>query len=308
MKDRKEQLFTRTPVVWLGAMLCCALWGSAFPSIKIGYELMKIASEDTAAQILYAGCRFFLAGILVVVFGSIGSRKVLIPRRDELAPIMLLSLFQTILQYFFFYVGLAHTSGVKASIIVGTNVFISVLVAGVLFRMEQVTARKMIGCVIGFLGVIVINVWGSGLEGGIVWNGEGFIFLSAVSYAFSSAIIKKFSKTHNPVLFSGYQFMFGGAVMAIAGYALGGTLHTDHPAGAIAMLMYLAAVSAAAYTIWSILLKYNPVSKVAVFGFMNPVFGVILSAVFLHEGNLLSPGSIVALILVCAGIYIVNRR
>ena len=60
-----EQFMTKSIVVWIGAMICCALWGSAFPCIKIGYRLMQIGAGDTASQILYAGCRFTLAGILI---------------------------------------------------------------------------------------------------------------------------------------------------------------------------------------------------------------------------------------------------
>jgi len=66
-------------------------------------------------------------------------------------------------------------------------------------------------------------------------------------------------------------------------------------------------LSAVAYSLWGILLKYNPVSKVAVFGFMNPVCGVILSAVLLGETDSLSVMSVAALVLVCMGIYIVNH-
>ena len=75
------------------------------------------------------------------------------------------------------------------------------------------------------------------------------------------------------------------------------------------LLFYLAFLSAAASTLWGILLKYNPVSKIAVFGFMNPVFGVLLSALLLREGRqALGMKSVAALLLVCAGIYIVNRN
>ena len=68
---KKEQLMTRTVVVWLGALLCCALWRSAFPCIKIGYQLFEILSGATATQILFAGCgRFTLAGILAIIIGK----------------------------------------------------------------------------------------------------------------------------------------------------------------------------------------------------------------------------------------------
>ena len=64
-----EENMKKTVVVWLGAMLCCLLWGSAFPCIKIGYELWSIESTDTASQILFAGMRFVLAGILAIIIG-----------------------------------------------------------------------------------------------------------------------------------------------------------------------------------------------------------------------------------------------
>ncbi len=307
MKSKKDSLLTNNLVVWLLAMICCALWGSAFPCVKIGYRLMDIASTDSASQLLYAGCRFFLAGILVILMGSAGERKFIHPVKGEYSKIMFLSLFQTILQYVFFYLGLARTSGVKASIIEGMNVFVSLLIAVYIFKMEKITAQKLIGCVIGFAGVVLINVWGGSLEGGFALTGEGFIFLSTVAYGFSSGIIKNYSKEHDTVMLSGYQFLFGGAVLAVIGLLLGGRL-TQFSGAAAGMLLWLAFVSAAAYTLWGILLKYNPVSKVAVFGFMNPVFGVLLSALLLKEGDQLGISSLLALILVCTGIYIVNRR
>ena len=95
--------------------------------------------------------------------------------------------------------------------------------------------------------------------------------------------------------------------MAICGLLAGGRLTVWSGSG-IAMLIYLALVSAVAYSLWGILLTYNPVSKVAVFGFMNPVFGVLLSALFLSEKDTLGWSSILALVLVCLGIYIVNHQ
>ena len=75
---------------------------------------MEIAAADTASQILYAGYRFTLAGVLTIVLGSILQRKILLPKRSAIGKIGLLSLLQTVLQYLFFYIGLAHTTGVKA--------------------------------------------------------------------------------------------------------------------------------------------------------------------------------------------------
>lgn len=301
----KEQFMTKTVVVWLGALLCCALWGSAFPCIKIGYQLFEIPSDATATQILFAGCRFTLAGILAIIIGSVLNHKILIPKQGSWGKIAKLCMLQTVAQYLFFYIGLANTSGVKASIIEGVNVFISILVASLIFRQEKLTARKMLGCIIGFAGVILVNITG-GIDMAFTFTGDGFIVLSTIAYAFSSVMIKRYSQEENPVTLSGYQFVLGGLIMVVCGLLMGGRLTVISGTG-IAMLLYLAVISAVAYSMWGVLLKYNPVSRVTVFGFMNPVFGVILSAVFLKESDSVGVVCILALILVCAGIYIVNR-
>lgn len=301
----KEKWMQKTVVVWLGALLCCALWGSAFPCIKLGYRYFQIASDDTASQILFAGCRFALAGVLAIAIGSILGKRLLLPRKSAWGKIAMLSLFQTIIQYVFFYVGLANTTGVKASIIEGVNVFIAILVASLLFHQEKLTARKLLGCAVGFAGVVLVNVTGSGLDMSFCFTGEGFIFLSTIAYAFSSVFLKRYSKEEDPVMLSGWQFVFGGLILAVCGLLAGGRLTAVTGAG-VAMLFYLAVVSAAAYSLWGILLKYNPVSRVTVFGFMNPVFGVLLSALLLQETESLGVMSVAALILVCVGIYLVN--
>lgn len=302
-----DNFFSRTIVVWLGAMICCALWGSAFPCIKLGYAWMNIEASDTATQILYAGCRFTMAGVLTIIIGSILQKEILLPKASSIPKIAWLSLLQTVIQYLFFYIGLAHTSGVKASIIEGVNVFVAIVVAGYIFKQETVTARKMLGCLIGFAGVVLVNLSGGGIDATFHFNGEGFIFLSTVSYAFSSVFMKRYTKTENPIILSGYQFVLGGLIMAIAGGILGGRLG-NFSGAAIGMLLWLAVVSAVAYSLWGILLKYNPVSKVAVFGFMNPVFGVILSAILLQEAKTIGISAVISLVLVCVGIYIVNRK
>lgn len=301
----KKEFMTKTIVVWCGALICCILWGSAFPCIKIGYALMNIPSSDTAAQILYAGYRFTLAGIMAILIGSIAHKKFLHPSKKSIKKIFVLSMFQTVIQYLFFYIGLAHTDGTKASIITGMNVFVAIIVSSLIFHLEKISAKKVLGCIVGFIGVLLVNITGGKLDMSISLNGEGFIFLSTVSYAFSSVMLKKYSATENTVMLSGWQFLVGGIIMSISGLIMGGELSTFNSDG-ILMLLYLAFVSAVAYSLWSLLLSYNNVSRVAVFGFMNPVFGFLLSAVLLNELKSINFYAIIALLCVCIGIWIVN--
>lgn len=303
MKSR-EKFMKKPLVVWIGAMICCGLWGSAFPCIKIGYRMFGIGRVDTASQILFAGYRFTLAGILTIVIGSLLERKILLPGKKSAGMILRLSMLQTVIQYLFFYIGLANTTGVKASIVGGTNVFVAILVASLVFCQEKLTLKKTAGCLMGFCGVVIVNL--NGIDMQLNVKGEGFIFISAIAYAFSSVFLKRYSRKENPVLLSGWQFFTGGILMSICGAAMGGKVEGFTTASSV-MLLYMALISAVAYSLWGILLKYNPVSRVAVFGFMNPVFGVVFSALLLGETGQAGYSSIAALVLVCAGIWMVNR-
>ena len=97
---QKQNTLTKTGIVALLACVCCILWGSAIPVIKTGYRLMQVDSADTASQIVFAGVRFTLAGILVLIFASIKERKVMIPDREILKYAVPVCLAQTVGQYF----------------------------------------------------------------------------------------------------------------------------------------------------------------------------------------------------------------
>ena len=135
--EPKNHILTRTVIVVIAAMFCCLLWGSAFPCIKLGYQLFEIPAGDSATQILFAGIRFALAGVLTILAGSVLQKKLLMPAKESLPKVFRLALVQTVLQYVFFYIGLAHITGVKGSIVNAVNVFFTILVSCMLFRMEK---------------------------------------------------------------------------------------------------------------------------------------------------------------------------
>lgn len=304
--NQKKTFITTALGIGLLACLCCLLWGSATPAIKIGYEWFGIGAGDVASRILFAGVRFILAGILTAIFGSLIAGKPLFPQKSSWGMICKLGLVQTVFQYIFFYMGLAYTTGVKSAIINGSQTFITIVLACLVFRYEKLTMQKFLGCLIGFAGVIVINFDPSGLTGGFTFRGEGAILIAAIAYALSSALVKNYSQKENPVVLSGYQFIFGGIIMTIVGVLMGGKL-TGWCFRSILLLLYLALISSVAYSVWGILLKHNPVGKVAIYSFTNPIFSVLLSFVFLHETSSFGLELVVSLGLVCCGIWLVNR-
>lgn len=307
-KNEKESFFApylKKPLIVAAiAIFCCALWGSATPCIKIGYKLMR-PDASVASTVLFAGLRFFLAGIFTVLIFSAARRRFLYPRPSNTGRILTVSLFQTVLQYIFFYMGLSLTSGVKGTIASGSGAFFAILIASLVFRQERLGWRKILACVLGFCGIVIINLNGLELTAQL---GDLFVIISAIAYATSTVLMKRFSRYEDPVVISGYQFIVGGAVMIIGGLAFGGRV-TVNSVPAVLMLVYLALLSAAAYSLWGILLKYNPVSRVSIYNFMTPVFGVLLSWLMLTEAsNVKVINVVISLLLVCAGIFLLNFK
>jgi drug/metabolite transporter (DMT)-like permease len=287
------------------AVLCCMLWGSAFPAVKAGYALLHVAKTDTAAQMLFAGWRFFLAGLILLTLSALGRKSLAVPR-DRMVSVIGLGLIQTTLQYVFFYVGLAHATGVKSSIMNATGAFFGVILAHFLYKNDRLTPRKVAGCLLGFAGVLAVNLGGKGLDFEFSPLGEGCVVVAAFILAAASIWGKTISQKVDPMVMTGWQLAIGGAVLLAIGEVAGGHLG-GFDIRSLTLLAYMAALSAAAFALWSLLMKHNPVGMLAVFNFLIPVFGVLLSALFLHE-PILAWKNAAALALVCAGIWLVTRK
>lgn len=297
--------FSDPRVVIALALLCCLLWGSSYPAIKTGYAWFGIARHDIPTQLVFAGWRFLGAGLILLAW-AVATRKAIwglgfVAGRQ----LVVLGLAQTTLQYVFFYVGLAHTTGVKGSIMNATGTFFSVLLAHWVYHNDRLSHAKLWGCVVGFAGVMVVNLGRGTLDMDFTLLGEGFVVIAAFVLAAASIYGKQVSQRMDSVVMTGWQLGLGGVALLAIGWGLGGSL-TGFTWGTTVLLVYLALLSSAAFSLWSILLKHNRVSQVTVFNFTVPIFGAALSAVFLGEA-LLEWKNLLALVLVCGGIWLVTR-
>ena len=296
----------RGPVIILLALFCTILWGTAYPAVKIGYELFAIDAADGFGKLLFAGLRFTLAGLMTLAVSIMLQKKLVVPEHRHWSGIALLGIVQTTCQYIFFYLGLANTSGVTGSILYALATFFVVIFAHFMFPDDRMTLQKMIGCCIGFAGVFLITFDGSGMGGGFVFTGEGFIMLSTLSSALGSIISRSVTQGQDPVVVTGYQLTGGGLLLILIGLCGHGQFD-DVTGRGLLLLLYMAFLSAAAFTVWTMLLKYNPASRIAIYNFLIPIFGTTFSVMFLGE-SIFNARSLLALVLACAGIYIVNKE
>lgn len=305
-KLTKKQLFFVTTLI---AIFCNILWGSAFPVLKIVYKEMNISGKDLAQNITFISFRFFLAGVILIALGLLSHKPLFTITKKQWLWIILLGVFNTTFQYFFFNIGVANTSGIKAAILGQVGIFFSIVLAHFLTRDDKLNIRKIAGLFLGFLGLILINLGGE-IKGLFSFSfiGEGFMILSGLFSAISMFIAKKIGKEVSSKVYSGWQTVIGSILLFLIGIALGGNPSAlEFTPKATVLFIYLAFLSSIAFGLWYAILQYRNISELSLFKFVVPVSGSILTALFVPSEHLL-PVHLFALLLVCLGIVIVNVR
>ena len=301
--EKLDRIFGTPVYAVLLAIFCNVLWGSAFPFIKLGYRLFSIDSGNTASILCFAGVRFMLGSFLVLL-GSVllQNRVPRFPRGRTAVECCALGLWQTTLQYAFYYMAVAALTGAFGGILNSTQSFLGVIFAHFLYgNADRMTPAKTLGCALGFAGVLIgtLGNHGSGSSWGIFC-----MLLATVIFTLSGPWNKAVTKKADSFAVCFINLFVGGAALFVLGTALGGHLGSVNPLG-ILVLLYLAFICGAGYVLWALLMKNNPVSRIAIFGFVNPVVNV-LSAV-LNGEPLFRWQYLAALVFVCVGIWLVNK-
>ena len=303
-KSKLDQFFSIPAAAVLMAIVCNVLWGSAFPFIKLGYRLFAIDSADTASILCFAGVRFMIGAVLVWLAGlALNHRPLPMPRGKTLASACGLGLWQTAAQYIFYYSAVALLTGAMGGILNSTQSFLGVIFAHFLYgNADRMTPAKALGCVLGFAGVLVGTL---GNHGGGSAFGIFAMLLATVIFTLAGPWNKSVTKKADSFAVCFLNLFVGGAALLVLGLLLGGRLTVVSAAGVLDLL-YLAFICGAGYVIWALLMKNNPVSRIAIFGFVNPVVNVLLSAL-LNGEPLFRWQYMGALVLVCVGIWLVNK-
>ena len=302
----KSQLILITSLI---AIFCNLLWGSAFPALKIVYSEMDIASNDLGGTITFISIRFFLAGLILFIFGIFTGAPLFKINLRQILLITILGVFNTTLQYFFFNIGVNNTPGIKASILGQVGIFFSVILAHFIYKDDRLNLRKILGLALGFLGLILINL-NKGSDGLLEFTllGEGFMIFSGLVSALAMFVAKKIGKELPSIVYTSWQMLIGAVLLFIVGYFMGGDISALHftPKGTL-ILLYLALLSSIAFCLWYYILQFRKIGEISLYKFVVPISGTILTALFIPAEHLL-PIHIIALLLVALGIIIVNKK
>ena len=297
-------IFQRRGWVALLALTAAVAWGWAYPLIKLGFDEFGITKDMTASKMLFAGVRFTLSGLIVLAIAKAKGVSLRVNKPSGMAYILGYALMNTTIHYAFFYIGLSHSEGARAAILNSLGVFTLVLLACAFFKSDKLTPAKILGCVIGFAGIMVLNV-GGGSGGGFTFMGDGMIILNAVCSAFAGLMTRGLGRHANVFAATGYSLALGGVMLVLPGLFMGGTLPAITATG-IGILFLLICISSLGFTLYNKLLSCNPVGKVAIFNSLIPVVGAVTSCLCLGEPFYWKYA--VAALLAMTGIYIINAK
>jgi drug/metabolite transporter (DMT)-like permease len=302
-------IFQRPVWVALLAFTAAFSWGWAFPLVKLGFAEYGITQNMTASKMLFAGLRFGLAGIIILLIAATTGRsfsyKSTAPKGSFSNALFLLlfALMNTTLHYACFYIGLSYSQGARAAILNSMSVFTLVILACIFFKSDKMTYRKMLGCVVGFAGILTLNM-GNQESGAFTLLGDGLIILNALCGAFAGLLTRGVNKRIDVFVGTGYSLAVGGFLLIIPSLLMGATLPQITLWG-VCILALLVGISTIGFALYNKLLTCNPIGKVAIWNSLIPVVGALTSCICLHETFYAK--YIWAAGLATMGIYIINK-
>lgn len=304
MEKVERSIFQRPVWVVVFALTAAVAWGWAYPLIKLGFQQFGITQEMTGSKMLFAGVRFTISGLIILALAASSGKSFKVSNSRGWGYVILFALLNTSLHYTFFYIGLSHSEGARAAILNSLGTFMLVLLACLAFKSDRFTTSKIIGCAIGFAGILALNI-GGGDSGQFTLLGDGMIVLNALCSAFAGLMTRGVSRRVDIFVGTGYSLAIGGVLLVVPGLALGGTLPQITISGIIILLL-LIAISTLGFALYNKLLSCNPVGKVAIFNSLIPIVGALSSCLCLGEPFYWK--YLLAALLATTGIYIINRH
>jgi drug/metabolite transporter (DMT)-like permease len=232
---------------------------------------------------------------------GVRDKKSFAPVKSSILPVLLSGVFAIVLHYGFTYIGLGYSDSSKVAIIKQIGALFYVCFSFIFFKQDRPTLQKIIAVVIGFLGIIALNVSDKGFTFSI---GDLLILGASFCTVFSNVISKKVFAKVSPITSTGVSQLFGGVVLMIAGLIMGGKVNFTLD-WSILIFVYICVASIISYCIWFGIVKNGELSKLFIIKFAEPVFACVFGAIILGE-NIFRIQYLVAFLLISFGIWFSN--
>ena len=279
-------------------LIVMLLWGSLFPTVKLGMSAFGV--ETTGDILFFAGVRFVICGAVISLFALLRDKPSYKDAGKSMFPILAAGLFSIILHYACTYSALTLTDSSKTAILKQVGILFYVCFSALFFKDDKLTRHKLIGVLLGFVGIIVINTDIDGISFNV---GDALIITASFCSVISSIISKKVSAKVNPLTVTGISQFFGGAVLLLVGRLMGGSMQISADPNALIMV-YICLASIVSYSIWFWVLKKGELSRMFIIKFAEPLFACLFGAVLLGEFEW---QYLLSFVFIAGGIYVSNK-
>ncbi len=291
---QKEHVDLRGFLILVAATL---LWGLNYPAIKI--------SNVGFSPVFNAFLRSAIASACGIAY-CIAIKQPLFHRDIRLFHGFMVGLLFG-LEFVCVYLGLLYTDAARAVILVNLSPFV-VAIGAHLFLGERLSPTKIAGLVLAFAVAYLVFQGKPRAWNATMLLGDAREIAAAILWGATTLYIKKYlaGKVH-PIHTFLYQLVFSVPVILVCACLLEEKWILAVNGAAMGALLYSAVIVAfISYLAWFKLIHTYPVSELAVFTFLSPVFGVALSGIIL--GEQLTAGLLLGLAFVSAGIYVTNYQ
>ncbi len=291
----------KTILIYVKLILTAIFWGGTFIA---GRVVAKDVGPFSASFFRFAIASSFLILIIWRIDG-----RLLLPKKRQMVPVILLGLTGVFTYNVFFFKGLKLINAGRASIIIANNpIFIAILSA--YFFKEKLNLIKAVGIIISVTGAIIVISKGNLNEivQGNIGRGEIYIFCCVLSWVVYSLIGKVVMADLSPISSVFYSCVIGTFFLFFPACFEGIFNNFHHyPITAWLGIFYLGIFGTVVGFVWYYEgIKMIGPTKASLFINFVPVSAVILAFMILDEPITLS--LFIGTILVCAGVYLTNKK
>ncbi len=275
---------------------CCVLWG-------LQQVAVKLALPDVS-PVMQGGLRSVIAMLLLLAWARAQSLP-LFDRDGTLgAGLVAGALFAG--EFFLIYFGLPHTTAVRMIVFLYLAPCLTALGLALLVPGERLTPLQWLGILVAFGGIVVAFADGLAAGRAATLLGDACGVLAAGFWAATTVVIRATRLSYASATKTlGYQLGVSALLLPLISLALGEPGVIRLSTTAVASLVYQSVVVAfASYLIWFWLLTRYLAGRLAVFGFLTPMAGVVFGVLLLGEPLTALFGA--GAVLVGAGIALVN--
>lgn len=277
------------------------MWGSLFPMAKLGFSAYEVSGM--ADILLFAGIRFVICGAGICAFAALRDKGSYRAVKNAWFPVLLSGFVAIALHYAFYYGGLETTDSSKTALIKQVGALFYVCFSFLFIKKDRPTVWKIVGAMLGFVGIIALNVSAGSFT---LAFGDVLILCASFCNVFSNVISKKVFDRVSPITATGVSQFFGGALLLVAGWIMGGNVHFTLDSS-LWVMVYICAASIVSYCIWFEVLKSGELSRLFIIKFAEPVCACLFGALILHE-NIWRWQYLVAFLLISGGILLSNMK